>query len=218
MPSGQVPFRPISSQFWFIRNLMCLIFFSPVFYLLIRYLKFFGVILAAIPWLFITDSFGNIHTYTLFFFAAGAWFALEKRNFVKDFAPYMILSGILVLLSAAWQIFCHVRQIPQIELVNKLGLCASVVFIIALSGRLIENGTLRVNIPLCKTSFFIFAFHLIPVGIVRMALSGYFVHTDFNLFWSHLLNASLVTLSCIFIYKFLNRFTPRFLSFITGGR
>lgn len=209
---------PVARQFWFIRNLMVVMLFSPVFYVLVQYLRVCGVLLCALPWFLGVDVVLRMHTYTFFFFALGAWFALNKRNFVKDMEPYMGLSGIVFLLVAAWQVVCHLQGWRQVEWINKIGLCASVVFLIAWIGRMVGRGTLRVNVPLCQTSFFIFALHFILVGLVRKLLASFIPLSGWNCFWMHLLTAASVTLFCIGLYKLLHRLAPRFLSVITGGR
>ena len=130
----------------------------------------------------------------------------------------MGLSGIVFLLVAAWQVVCHLQGWRQVEWINKIGLCASVVFLIAWIGRMVGRGTLRVNVPLCQTSFFIFALHFILVGLVHKLLASFIPLSGWNCFWMHLLTAASVTLFCIGLYKLLHRLAPRFLSVITGGR
>lgn len=209
---------PIASQFWFIRNLMTVMVLSPIFYLLLRYLKLFGLILTALPWLFGIDTVWRMHTYTFFFFAAGGWFALRQENFVERMMPHWKWSGILFLLSACFQVYRYLFNLPSVEIVNKIGLCASVVFIIAISGKLISSGKLKVNVPLCQSSFFVFAAHLIPVGLLRGILLPFFPQTAWAFLTVHLLVAGSVILLCIGVYKLMHRFTPKFLSVITGGR
>lgn len=209
---------PAAKQFWFIRNLMVLMLFSPVFYAIVRYLRIWGVLLCALPWFLGVDVVFRMHTYSFFFFAVGAWFALEKRDFAKDLEPYMGLSGILFIVVAAWQVHCFVHGMQQIGWLNKIGLCASVVFLIAWIGRLVRRGALRVNVPLCQASFFIFASHFVLVGLVRRFLLSCVPPSGWNFFWMHIVIAVSVTLFCIGVYRLLHRYLPRFLSVITGGR
>lgn len=214
---------PIAPQFWFIRNLMIVSVISPLFYLLIRYLKTFGLVLIALPWfLGIRVQIGINMAMEVslfhFFFAAGAWLALRKENFVLRMMPHWGWTGIVVLLSACFQVYRYVAGLPAVEVVDKLGLCASVVFFIALSGKLISSGKLKVNVPLCQSSFFIFATHFIPVGIVKMLLMNVLPETPWSYFLIHIVCFVVVLGFCLGVYKLLHRLTPRFLSVITGGR
>lgn len=209
---------PIAKQFWFIRNLMVLMLFSPVFYFLVRYLKIWGVLLSSLPWFLGYDVVFRMHTYTFFFFALGAWFALEKRNFVKDMEPFFAVSGIVFLLISLWQVYCHESGGTQILGLNKIGLCASVVFLISWVGRMLRRGVFRVNVPLCQSSFLIFALHFVPLGLLKQVATRFVPDTDFNCFWLHFLLVALITLFCVACYKLMHRYTPRFLALITGGR
>ena len=209
---------PIAPQFWFIRNLMMVMVLSPVFYLLLRYLKLFGLVLTALPWLLGVDVVWRMHTYTFFFFSAGAWFALRQENFVERLMPHWKWSGLLFLLTACVQVSRYLSGLPAIEIVNKIGLCASVVFLIAVTGKLTASNRLKVNIGLCQSSFFVFATHFIPVGLVWQGLIPFFPENAWSFFLVHMLTAGSVILFCIGLYRFLHRFTPRFLSVITGGR
>ena len=214
---------PIASQFWFIRNLMIASVISPLFYVLIRYLKIFGLILIALPWFLGIRMWIGINMIDevplfLFFFAAGTWLALRKENFVLRMMPHWGWTGIVFLLSACFQVYRYVAGLPAVAIVDKLGLCASVVFFIALSGKLISSGKLKVNVPLCQSSFFIFATHFIPVGIVKMLLMNVLTETPWSYFLIHIVCFVVVLGFCLGVYKLLHRITPRFLSVITGGR
>ena len=154
----------------------------------------------------------------LFFFSAGAWLALRKENFMLRMMPLWGWTGILFLLIIIFRVYRYVAGLPPIMLVDKLGVCFSVVFFIALTGKLISSGKLKVNVPLCQSSFFIFAVHFIPVQLFRILLLKVFPATPWSYFIIQIVDFTVVLGLCIGIYKLLHRFTPRFLSIITGGR
>lgn len=214
---------PIAPQFWFIRNLMIVSVLSPLFYLLLRYLKIFGLILIALPWFIGIRVWVGINMMDEmflfpFFFSAGAYLALQKENFVERMVPYWGWAGLVFLLSACFQAYQYAAGLPALEIVYKIGLCASVVFFIALSGKLISSGKLKVNVPLCQSSFFIFATHFIPVGILKTLLMGVLPETPWSYFLIHVVSFVMVIGLCLGVYKLMHRFTPKFLSVITGGR
>lgn len=215
--------EPIATQFWFVRNLMIFSVLSPVIYLVIRYLKLAGLILLALPWIFgIQVKIGIDHAEAvpmyLFFFSAGAWLALRKENFVLRMMPLWGWMGILFLLTIIFRVYRFVAGLPAIVWFDKLGLCISVVFFIALTGKLIGSGKLKVNVPLCQSSFFIFAAHYIPVELLRIPLMKFLPATPWSHFLMHIICFAVVLGLCIGTYKLLHRFTPRFLSIISGGR
>ena len=154
----------------------------------------------------------------LFFLYAGAWLALRKENFVLRMMPLWGWTGVLFLLTLIFRVYRYVAGLPAIVLVDKLGLCISVVFFIALTGKLISSGRLKVNVPLCQSRFVSFAPHFIPVGLLRMLLLQVLPETPWSYFLIHIVCFVVVTGLCIGTYKLLHRFTPRFLSFISGGR
>ncbi|MDE5762754.1 MAG: acyltransferase [Bacteroidales bacterium] len=215
--------EPIARQFWFIRNLMIFSVLSPLIYLVIRYLKIVGLILIALPWLLGKQVCLGINHEAefymfLFFFSAGAWLALRKENFVLRMMPLWGWTGILFLLIIIFRVYRYVAGLPPMMLVDKLGVCFSVVFFIALTGKLISSGKLKVNVPLCQSSFFIFAAHFITIQLLRILLLKVFPATPWSYFIIQIVDFAVVLGLCIATYKLLHRFTPRFLSIITGGR
>lgn len=213
---------PMAQQFWFIRNLMMLMILSPIFYLLVRYLKFFGVVLSCLPWILIkftgVSSLWGIEMYSLFFFALGAWFALRNQNFVQILMPHRIWTGILFVVLAVWNAYDYAHGKTFSDIISKISLLFSIVAIIGFTGSFIASGRLKVNVALCQSSFFIFALHMIPVDLLRSFLCTLIPPSEWGFLFIHLFSTTVVVLFCIGVYKLMHRFTPKFLSVITGGR
>ena len=62
---------PVNMSLWFIRDLIIACLMAPLFYLLVRYTRIWGVLALAAVWIFI----GGSHWYNLWF-AIGAWAAV----------------------------------------------------------------------------------------------------------------------------------------------
>lgn len=213
---------PMAQQFWFIRNLMILMILSPLFYLLVRYLKFFGVVVSALPWFLVkyigVSSIWGVEFYSIFFFTLGAWFAMRKKNFVLTLMPHWIWAGVLFLIMAVWNAYDYVHGKAFGDINSKIGFILSLIAIVGGTGYLIASGKLKVNIALCQSSFFIFALHMIPLRYLCMFLRTVIPSSGWGFLFIHLFSVTVVILFCIGVYKLLHRYTPRFLAFITGGR
>lgn len=90
---------PICFQFWFIRDLMVVMLLSPVVYILIRYMKLWGIAILGVLWCF--DIWFDIISFSsssFFFFSWGAWFSINKRNFVANLKSLRIPFTLLYIL------------------------------------------------------------------------------------------------------------------------
>jgi fucose 4-O-acetylase-like acetyltransferase len=95
-------FGPIPGHFWFIRDLMVLIVLTPLVHVYVRKLKVYGVVLLCLLW-FLGWWWINIPGFSgvaTFFFTAGAWFSLNKRNLALEAEKVKYLSFALYPLLA----------------------------------------------------------------------------------------------------------------------
>ena len=84
---------PMNGSLWFIRDLMVAMVLSPLIWLTVKYLKYWGVIILMLAWLSVwSGPFTGLSTGAVFFFATGAWFGINKIEFVRKIKPVYILT------------------------------------------------------------------------------------------------------------------------------
>lgn len=76
---------PINYPFWFIRDLMVVMLFSPLVYFLVKRMKHYAVIVLGALWM--TGCWFGVSGFSLdafFFFSAGAYFGIHKKSFLMQ--------------------------------------------------------------------------------------------------------------------------------------
>ncbi|MDR1644697.1 MAG: acyltransferase, partial [Tannerellaceae bacterium] len=87
---------PIAYPFWFIRDLMVIVIFTPLIFLIVKHAKIYAIAALGILWYF-NWWFGlpGFSINCIFFFSAGAYFGIYKRSVIECFAKIKRLSFIL---------------------------------------------------------------------------------------------------------------------------
>ncbi|MBQ6959097.1 MAG: acyltransferase [Bacteroidales bacterium] len=210
--SGGLPF---DGPLWFIRYLMIFVLAAPLFWLFIKYLRGWGILVLTL--VFVTIGFipeGVV------FFAAGAWFRIEKKNMLDTFDQWKY-GGISLAVLSLVILTLSFRNHPDLyRISSSVFILSGTVFFFLLAGmRVKKEGQLH---PLLvHSSFFIFAAHNILIlhdfshWIILHALpfQGEWVEC-IDLF----LRPSIAVAICLLLYKAMERMTPRTLSLLTGGR
>lgn len=209
---------PISFQFWFIRDLMVVVLFTPFIYWLNKKLNYFFPLLLGLLWLmgwwFNVTGF-NIDAF--FFFSLGAYFSITKKNFVEITKPYASLLGILYLIFVIIT-FCT-KSYECVIYIKRVSILLGIAFSVAISAVYIEKGTWKVNTFLTESSFFIYAYHIIALPIIRRILLFIIpCTTDLRATMLYFLWATISILVGLVLYYFLKKWLPRTTAFITGGR
>ena len=208
---------PILYSFWFIRNLMILNLFAPVFYLLLKRVPFVFFLISF--GLFVFNPFNFIATdmdwvKSVLFYGVSSFFAIYSIDFtdlkklIYPFVTFVILSIILlpftpVMVGSYWYkvlLFIGSLTLPAV-------VCKGIL-----------NKNLQVNNYLSSSSFFVYAFHL-------------FIIIPFNRCWPMIIPVNnwtasimlimvplLVVLISVCIYYLLKANFPKFTELIVGGR
>ena len=209
---------PISYQFWFIRDLMMVVLFTPLIHWLT---KKFGCLLPLLfgifwlmGWWFKTAGF-SINAF--FFFTLGAYFSITRRNFVELVKPHVVFLGILYLILVII-VFCA-KSYDWVIYVKRVSILLGIVFAIAVSAVYIAKGKWKVNTFLAESSFFIYAYHIIALPtILRVLLFIIPCTTDFRATILYFLWAATAIFIGLILYYFLKKWLPKTTAFITGGR
>lgn len=209
---------PINYPFWFIRDLMIVMLCSPVIYALIKRLKYYAVLFLGICWFggFWLGWVGFSIT-AFFFFAAGAYFSIHQKDFtdlVKSKTMwltiiYLTLSFIdLFSQNAAWHSYLQQANIL-------VGMACA----ISLSAHFIEQGHWKTNEFLSESSFFLYAYHAMPLAfIIKLLCKTLYPQSELSLSILYIACPTLTILIGLGIYYLLKKYLPRITAVLTGGR
>ncbi|KAA6331947.1 hypothetical protein EZS27_019494 [termite gut metagenome] len=214
--------HPISGQFWFIRDLMVVGLLTPIVYPYIKQFKIYGVLLLGILWYkgywFSFISTHGLSITALFFFTAGAWFSINKKNLVEEFGKIKNISFYLYPLIVIIDLLTKGSSYNY--LIFRLGILLGIAFFFNLVSCLLKNGKIRVNAFLSASSFFIFAIHMpwLLSPIKKIFFKLFEPTSDVLLTFFHFMIPFLIVCISLILYYLLKRFCPAFTKIITGGR
>ncbi|KAA6327374.1 hypothetical protein EZS27_023639, partial [termite gut metagenome] len=154
---------PICYQFWFIRDLMIVVLCTPLIFGIAKYLRLYGIIVLGILWYFsIGFSIPGFSITAFFFFSFGAWFSINKCNFVQDsnnryYYLFMLLYPVLALTDL------FTKGVEWNTYIHHAGILTGILCITSLAAHFLNRGYLHTNKFLPRASFFVFAFHGMPL-------------------------------------------------------
>lgn len=210
--------KPICYQFWFIRDLMVVMVFSPLIYLGIKNWKGVLVILFSILYFFnIWFNFTGVNIAAFFFFTSGAYFNIMKQSFLLKMNPYMSYTLILYPILC---FFCLVlKDSILLNYFLKLSIIVGIISAITLTGYYINIGKWHVNSFLSESSFFIYAYHATVLALIVKIGVKFLSHASSGgLLIIYVLSVFLTIIIGVTIYYCIKRFWPNFTNFITGKR
>lgn len=213
-------YMPISYQFWFIRDLMVVDLFSPLVYLFVRHLKVIGVTFLAISWyLGLCCPITGFSSDAFFFFSFGAWFAVHQHNFVSVFQPLRLPFTLLYILIVTIATILWYNQVEAHFLIHNLGIVIGLITIVAWTAFGIKEGEIRCNDLLSGSSFFIYAYHIMPLALIMKIWTTLFKSpTELTMILGYLSIPFLIVGLGIGIYVLAQKSFPRFTRLMTGGR
>ena len=210
---------PFNYPFWFIRDLMVAIVISPLVYWWVKKLKLFGVALLGALW--ITGFWPNLPGLSitaLFFFSAGAWFSIHKKNFVETLRPcftWSVAAYILIVIILLWL----KGSVEWTSYLQAGGILAGIVCAITLSAHYLDKGAWRASSFLAGSSFFVYAYHAMPLAFaIKILFKAVQPHSELIMLSLYFLSPALVIVIGLAIYFVLKHWLPALLVPMTGGR
>lgn len=206
---------------------MVIVLLSPLVYWLIKKSRFWFVAVIGIAWFFSTlflskDSAIEIYLNMLvtasFFFSVGAYYSINKENFVMRFREIKFVPYLYVFVAIADVLS---KGIEYNIYIHKAGILLGIVAIVLIASELLENNKVKLNKTLVNSSFFIFALHyMIITNIGKLAFIMLHVpdNNPYAMLGLYLGTTIATIIICLGLYVLLKRLTPRLCNLITGGR
>lgn len=214
---------PALLPFWYMRDLILMVLFSPIIYWLIKRIKIvFIILLIAIYTLDVKVSWisGTI-VYASLFFSLGAYFAIKKQDFTDVLWRRKKLICLLAVILMALQTYMGASMGNHVSCMIHpwMAILQSFAIIILASTMCKYRYLYDVNKNLAKTSFFIYAFHVFILGYLTSLfnklynLSSVFVPSCYAwiiLTFKYFALPLVCVVICILVYHFLRKYLPVF--------
>ena len=211
---------PIDYPLWYIRDLMLLICFTPLIYLLVKKLKTIPVIILGILW--VTNywiSIPGLSIMGFFFFSAGAYLSIFKTKLIDLGNVLPNLGGGCILYGAL--IAAELLSIGSVlnQYIHKLGIILGIIVAIKISIYLVSKKRITTNGFISNSTFILFAYHALPLAFfIKILIKFFSPHTDFQFVLLYFINPLITIVLGLLIYYCLKKITPKLTALITGGR
>lgn len=154
---------------------------------------------------------------SFFSFSAGAYFSVHEKNFAASFGYVLPFSSIIYLIIALVDLCTKGNSCNQH--IHVLGIIVGCIFVIGLVVKCIDKGLWKVNGILSSSTFFLYAYHGLPLALLaKVAMIKFPPTTDLAMMALYLGSAAVVCLLGVVVYNLLKIFAPKFTSVITGNR
>ncbi|MBQ4279397.1 MAG: acyltransferase [Rikenellaceae bacterium] len=213
-------YYPINYPFWFIRDLMVVMLFSPLVYVVVRRFGYYAVALLGVLWWFgwwvpVT----GFSAAACFFFTAGAFFSIRDHNFVRTMRPLLPVVAVLYPAMAVGELCLRECAGRITDVLHNANIMVGVILLISLSARLLEQKKGHTVPFLSASSFFIFAYHAIPLGLaIKCMMLWLHPQSDILLLGLYFFCPAVVIALGLTLYCLLQKYLPKFTAVITGGR
>ena len=200
--------NPISYQLWFLRDLMVLFLFAPLFYFLLR---------GKLGWAFVALLVSNevfqfvidFRLRSLSWFTFGAILAIHQLDLLKYLKDSRYATIVLYLCFMVASFFSN----SFLTFSSFIGVFAA--FDIA---RIFINKGVQMPRILIEVSFFEYAFHGCTIMMITKSFTNLFYGHQYLLAIGYFMTPVLMTFFCVVIYYSLKRLFPKFTYIIVGRR
>ena len=218
----QPSYGPFVLPLWFLRDLIVMVFISPVVYYLIKYAKIWGVVTLGLfyytkIWIEIPGYSAQLFLTAFFFFSLGAFFGINRKNIVVSLRKYQnvwLVISLIIMISGAYYYGTSYNTffLPIFTL-------SGVISIINITSYYMKRGKLKVRETLSKASFFLYCTHIFILRSIKEAFDKIIgVDNTMLLLIEYFIIPFLITGIILCVYLLMKRFTPKLLSLFTGSR
>lgn len=211
-------FYPMCAQFWFLRDLMVVMIFSPIIYIAIKYCNYLIVGVLGLLWIAGFDwDITGLSISAFFFFSIGSYLAIRKINVIDSISivkPWCYYIYPLLCLLAL-----YIWNEPGYTQFRSLCTLVEIFCIVNIVCHCIKTTLWKTINFLSDSSFFIYAYHQIVLAVmVKYLVSALSPINDFKLIIIFLTAPVVVILVGLLIYNYMRKICPLTTKILTGGR
>lgn len=208
-PNGSCP---IYYPFWYIRDLMVCVLYTPVLYLLIKKIKIIWLLLLFLGLLLNVKMLPAFSLGSLFYFSIGCYWSIMKVGKPPHF--YLLMAITLCWIPLA--VLDTMTKDYYLHLLSNVFGVGGLYFLGVIAVRMFHFTISRI---LVQSVFFIFAIHAFFVGYMSKAVFALFRSSNEIVCFllQFVIMALTIMLSRMF-YIIINRYAPKLCKVLTGKR
>ncbi|MCL1665345.1 acyltransferase [Elizabethkingia ursingii] len=211
---------PINYPLWYVRDLIVMTIAAPLFYYLFKYTKFYGLlIILAIYLSTIEFNIPGLGTTAIFYFGLGAFMGLYKKNMLSIVISYRKISMLLAVIALGFVGYYNASEYEEYWV--RIFLIFGIVVLLFGGYKCLTHEKLKkVFILLAPTVFFIYGSHMIYIlGWLKGALlKSPLSISNLGMLIGYFIIPFICICIILIIYRFMEKYCPKVLSFITGNR
>lgn len=212
-------YEPIPYQLWFLRDLIIMVFLSPMIFYLVKKLNFIYLIAVFVFWILNFDSV-ILTSEALLFFSLGMYFGFKKPQIFEIKIKKGSLLIFLWIALLALKTFAGFYDYKKVELyLLKISILVGIVAFWKCYDYLsINQRTVNLLKKISWASFFIYVFHEPAMTIIKKGIFYSLPKTPTTYFFVYLLAPLLVITLSILIAMVLKKNFNAVYQLITGAR
>lgn len=211
---------PINFPLWYIRDLICMVLLSPLFFVFFKYTKYFGILFLGLLFGAVMENqIPGLSMTAFFFFGLGAYLALNRINLLIFSAKYRLFCAIVTLIFLVAATMMNGTEYHEyiVRLFIFFGVISTVNIFAFLSSKKTFISKLTDLSPVC---FFVYVTHEIYIINWLKGAASRLSIIDFG--WGKLFMYFLVPVLCVLVcvglYKLLKNIIPTLLAISLGRR
>lgn len=211
--------NPLDYPLWYVRNLIILSLFSPVYYYLLNKWPQLFVCLFILV-LLICGHSTNINS--IVFFGLGAYLSINNFNIITTFRKIRIPMYIIALITMLLCVYFNSKYSEIGKRIYPIFILSGVISIFNIASFFIEKNIFKESKFLTSSVFFIYAIHiLLPISWTDIYFKQAFLLCNDNFILQtiiYLLQPLVKTALCLLLFIAMKTLTPKFVNVLCGNR
>ncbi|WP_316740799.1 acyltransferase [Pedobacter antarcticus] len=211
---------PFLFPLWYLRDLICMMVLSPVFYFFLKYGKGLTLSLIIVGYLTTWElNITGLSSTAFLFFGTGAFMGIFKYDLTMLGARY---KGCKFLISALFLgMVSYFTATPYYEYLIRFFIISGVISALCIGNMLLKTKKVKFYLSALSSSvFFIYAIH--EMYIINWLKGGFaklpMANNEWGKFIAYFTIPIVCLIVCLCLYRLMRRFLPNLLAILIGGR
>lgn len=209
---GRSGSSPIDGPLWYVRNLMIMVVISPIISYMMKYTKWYLILIMTILWIIQIPPFNKGIGIAFYFFSLGGYLRISDYHVenLQRYTKYLIIAyPVYVVYALLMQSYSNCWDF-------QFGILLGIGAIFSLTMHFIKcsNGNCKFTQILLETSFFIYCLHDLLLQFLKPFFSEILGTGDFAYISLIVVDIAL----CLGFFYVLKRISPKVTSLLMGGR